>query len=94
MIAIASGTKAIAETWVIGVNKNDIIRMIGEAGDMKINPTIDQLVFLERFANLVAADEREKCAKAAEAIFEDKKQDDIYWGIPEAVEAIRARSRE
>ena len=36
--------------------------------------------------------EREECAKVAETVYEDKKQDDIYWGIPEAVKAIRERA--
>lgn len=52
------------------MNKDDVIRMAQEAGYMPL-PGFDfanslQEVFIERFANLVAAAEREECAKVVE----------------------------
>lgn len=55
----------------------DIVRMTGEAGGFDATP-----VFLKRFAELVAAHEREECAKLMFDI-----------GSAKLAEAIRARSK-
>jgi hypothetical protein len=49
------------------MNKDDIIRMAREAGK-DISREHGLVPFLERFANLVAAAEREGCAKVAETV--------------------------
>lgn len=46
--------------------KDDIIRMAREAGFIAPNMSSSFLSHLERFASLVAAAEREACAKVAE----------------------------
>jgi hypothetical protein len=48
------------------MNKEDIIRMAREAGIGWLERAEGISEFLERFANLVAAAEREMCAKVAE----------------------------
>jgi len=57
------------KTWGAIVNREDIIRMAREAGfdphDMSADFTCN-LKDMERFAALVAADEREACAKVCE----------------------------
>jgi len=82
------------------MNTDDIIRMAREAdfGFMTEKPKSHThmqctVTGLERFAALVAAAEREECAKAAESVFEQNNHDDVYWGIPHAVAAIRARGQ-
>jgi hypothetical protein len=72
------------------MTNDDIIRMAREAGLSK--PWDQEPVewkTLERFANLVAAAERESCAKLCELI----EDDEFYWGRQYA-EAIRARGQE
>jgi len=74
------------------MTRDDIIRMAREAGGYRAAPTDKALLLLseshlERFANLVAAAEREECAKVCEE-----------WGAfnkiaAECAEAIRARSK-
>jgi len=65
------------------MNRDDIIRMAREAGK-DIQPDHGLAPFLERFAALVAAAEREACAKLADDI-------DPVW---ESVSvAIRARGQ-
>jgi hypothetical protein len=49
------------------VNRDDIIRMAREAGIGWLERAEGISEFLERFANLVAAAEREACAKVCEA---------------------------
>jgi hypothetical protein len=49
------------------VNREDIIRMAREAGDWNGQTAEFNDVGLERFAALVAAHEREECAKVANA---------------------------
>lgn len=77
-----------------GLNRDDIIRMAKEAsfhcGPNEVyvggyNSTED----LERFANLVAAAEREACIKAIKDI--DDYQSPAY---PECIEAIQTRGQE
>lgn len=70
---------------------DDIIRLAQEvwsAGDVYIGPSTESL---ERFAALVAAAEREACAKVCERIskefvFEPRSPDPVY-----CADAIRAR---
>jgi hypothetical protein len=81
------------------MNKKDIIRMAGEAGFGRIQADYWHPYF-ERFAALVAAAEREACAKLVEPDEEHRR--DASWGYlggQEGVElldikaaAIRARS--
>jgi hypothetical protein len=49
------------------MNRDDIIRMAREAGIGWLERAEGVSEFLERFANLVAAAEREACAKVCEA---------------------------
>jgi hypothetical protein len=66
------------------MNRDDIIRMAREAG------LHDPMVFYagyERFAALVAAAEREACAK----VCDDRERANLY-GVKECAAAIRARS--
>jgi hypothetical protein len=69
------------------VTKDDVIRMAREAGVSK--PWDQEPVewkTLERFAALVAAAEREECAKLCELV----EDDEFYFGCQYA-DAIRAR---
>jgi hypothetical protein len=56
-----------------GLNKDDIIKMAQEVSGVEFPASMDgvkigmSLEHLEQFANLVAAAEREACAKACEA---------------------------
>jgi hypothetical protein len=79
------------------MNRDDIIRMAREAGDVETDSRGRETFSfdcygLERFAELVAAHEREACAKAC-----DKRAADYRMGFEEKYEAqacaydIRAR---
>jgi hypothetical protein len=76
------------------MNREDIIRMAREAkidqlwGD---DPLTDWSVELTRFAALVAAAEREACAKVAEAQIEQWVDDRPRYAASECAAAIRAR---
>ena len=48
------------------MNREDIIRMAQEAGWTGPEENVTYVAMLERFANLVAAAEREACAKLCE----------------------------
>ena len=48
------------------MTRDDVIRMAREAGDDVEHTLPSDLDFLERFASIVAAAEREACAKAIE----------------------------
>ncbi len=48
------------------MNREDIIRMAQEAGWTGPEENVTYVAMLERFANLVAAAEREACAKVCE----------------------------
>lgn len=63
--------------------KEDIIKMALDAG---ILWSTDQAATLERFAALVAAAEREACAK----VCEEAERPNLY-GVKECAAAIRAR---
>ena len=70
------------------MSRADIIRMARESTlmvDFQKNG-LPYFPALERFAELVAAAEREACAKMCEAI----EDDEFYWGRQYA-DAIRAR---
>lgn len=64
----------------MNIKDADIVRMTGEAGGFDATP-----VFLKRFAELVAAHEREECAKMVDHIL---KEGGGTYG-----DAIRARSK-
>jgi hypothetical protein len=73
---------------VVQMSRADIIRMARESTlmvDFQKNG-LPYFPALERFAELVAAAEREACAKMCEAI----EDDEFYWGRQYA-DAIRAR---
>ncbi len=90
------------------MTKDEVIRMAREAGlhrqqhNLMSNPVQYRYSYdgyeenLEAFAALVAAAEREACAKVCEDIFNDPKGnngDDYYYTRPylECADAIRAR---
>ena len=65
------------------MNREDIIAWAQEAGMVVVDDAYSLLTFLERFAALVAAAEREACAKVCE-------EEGLLWGQRYAA-AIRAR---
>ena len=73
------------------MNREDIIRMANEAniwiadGWEKHGTTVDELI---RFAKVVAAAEREACAKACEDVITND-----WEGAIDCAEAIRARGQ-
>ena len=71
------------------MNRDDIIRMAGEAGFIAPAMSSSFLRHLERFAALVAAVEREACACIAERAGYRSNGTPAYEHI---AEAIRARS--
>jgi hypothetical protein len=75
------------------MNRDDIIRMAREAGGYRAAPTDKALLLLseshlERFANLVAAAEREQCAKIVDKWFEGMSSEPE---MAEIAAEIRAR---
>jgi len=64
------------------MTKDDVIRMMEESGLVHGAG----MIRISKFANLVAAFEREECAKLCEMV----KDDDIYFGSQYAA-AIRER---
>ena len=72
------------------MTRDDIIRMAREAGFNHEGYDWNEIVFpiVERFAAIVAAAEREECAKLCEMV----EDDDLYFGSQYAA-AIRARSQ-
>ena len=75
------------------MNREDIMRMAREAGwhDGLLGVSFT-VPLLERFAALVAAAEREACAKVCEALGNDASIDEMeYRAFREADEAIRKR---
>ncbi len=79
------------------MNRDDIIRMAKEAGWVRpnhvSNPWSGSTEELERFAALVAAAEREACAKVCEDLDESdtRFRHDYMRGTLDCAEAIRAR---
>jgi len=73
----------------MNIKESDIVRMTGEAGGFDATP-----VFLKRFAELVAAHEREECAKLFESIQQDNTSlGGIHFLLHDTAKAIRARSK-
>ena len=80
------------------MNREQIIRMAREAGfdphDMSDDFTCN-LVDIERFAALVAATEREACAKVCDAVQKKNEDDGAWmWEARNCAAAIRARSEQ
>jgi hypothetical protein len=84
------------------MDRDDIIRMALEAGMSHFSyfVTTAHVEDLERFANLVAAHERESCARLCDQMFHDwcnqefEDEDEAYRNKPDAEDckkAIRAR---
>ena len=74
--------------------KEDVIRMAQEAGIYVTRPDEFQNICiddLERFAALVAAAEREACAKVCESLFD--LDDDSCSEAEQCAAAIRARGQ-
>ena len=80
------------------MTKDDIIRMAREAGLPYIYQTgeVANLGLVERFASLVAAAEREACAKVCESKMPNPVQNwadsQIVNALRDCAEAIRARN--
>ena len=72
------------------MTKDDVIRMAREAGVYGVHTELTLMAGLARFAALVAAAEREACARMAEA-FHQHGYD--FTGDLELHEAIRARGQ-
>ena len=90
------------------MNREDVIRMAKEAGmdampgtirDGKYEPKVNALKssvpveWLERFASLVSADEREACLKVIDEVSTDYRAGSQgRWLSDQFLDAIRARS--
>jgi hypothetical protein len=72
------------------MNKDDIIRMAREAGFADSNGVVHPAYQLEAFANLVAAAEREACAKLLDEMAAQDKHSNYYVV---AAKALRTRSK-
>ena len=69
------------------MNREDIIRMGRQAGALIEAAQEKDLLWLERFAALVASAEREACAKVCDYLWEDD------YSAYACAEAIRARGQ-
>lgn len=80
------------------MTRGDIIRMAREADLLTTTKPNGYQVWipenLERFADLVAAAEREACANWCEAAMTDKLEDEAYYVCKNLAAAIRARGQE
>lgn len=91
---LASRRNAEKEGGEMTIKDADIVRMTGEAGGFDATP-----VFLKRFAELVAAHEREECAALCFSIWNkwlDTPEEDRYkvlYDAEDCAAAIRARSK-
>lgn len=68
------------------MNRDDIIRMAREAGKVRLGVEYMPLEVFERFAHLVAAAEREACAKACDKLgdeYADANPADCAFAIRE-----------
>jgi hypothetical protein len=82
------------------MTRDDIIRMAREAGFPIPKVPNEELEFalvsvIERYAALVAAAEREECAKVCDIVADQAAQEQSFWAISaaeECAELIRARS--
>ena len=68
------------------MTRDDIIKMAREAGFNPVSYTGANLELFERFAALVAAHEREACAKVC-----DERERANLYGVKECAAAIKAR---
>jgi hypothetical protein len=74
------------------VDREDIIRMAREAGVYLAHTELTLMTGLERFANLVAAHEREECAKLCDEQATDYEESDPWNGCARYLaNHIRAR---
>ena len=75
------------------MNRDDIIRMAREANLWMTSD--ERIAAVERFAALVAAHEREACARVCEALGNDAEIDELICSaLQQADETIRARGKE
>ena len=76
------------------MNREDILRMAREAGLWMTSD--ERIAAVERFAALVAAAEREACAKECETLLPSQRIYDrrFYDAVGECVATIRARGEE
>lgn len=79
------------------MNKEDIIRLAGEAGlvlDEAVEPSDAMASRLLRFAELVGAQEREACARACESVEESHNlAASAYWDLYMPTDCEDAASR-
>ena len=75
------------------MSRDDIIRMAREAGWPEWD-IVGCEIELERFAALVAAAERETCAKEIQSEICDEIEDEAYCILVALLARIRARGRE
>lgn len=75
------------------MNRDEIISMAREAGFVTHRDEWAFLERLERFAALVAAAEREACAKASESQIDRWVDDRARYAASECAAAIRARGQ-
>ena len=82
------------------MTKEDIIRMAREAGGLNCDCCLpepephEMQEFIERFAALVVAYEREKCAKVCESgVVQTSEWDASYWNRACEDAAFRIRAR-
>lgn len=73
------------------MNREDIIKLAREAGFESHDISLNFPKELERFAALVAAAEREACAKVCEETTASWTQHLYNEGVMDCVKAIRAR---
>ena len=76
------------------MNREDIIRMAREAGFNPVSYTGANLELFERFAALVAAAEREACAKVADEQAQDEPYGHAKFRCGNIAAAIRARGQQ
>ena len=82
------------------MNRQDIISMVQEAvikfpNSNPFDFRLLQIETIERFAALVAAHEREACARVCEALGNDAEIDELICSaLQQADETIRARGKE
>lgn len=72
------------------MNRKEVIRLINEIA--KSDSTLTALEVFERFAALVAAHEREACAKLCEGNADDLSEGDWDSACINCADSIRARS--
>jgi hypothetical protein len=73
------------------MTQDEIIDMARQAGMVVVNDEFSLLPFLEAFAKLIAAKEREACAKVCEKTITSQRS---AWGANFCIAAIRARGEQ